>query len=691
LNFRPYILTNKFKPTDSNIEILSKGPSFCPPFYPKFNIYITFLNDFIRKLQWHLILKNRTRASLNRFGNKKSTKCASQTLINRDIKLLCNKIFNSSMEILKRHYFFQPFDNKVSNSDSIKFTVADKGSNWVILSKSHYDNEALTQLSNSRYYNSIVRPKSKHNFAAINRLINFLYKQKYINLTEKRFLQSDNNFKIRNFYLLPKIHKTHWSVPNCQPKGRPIVNCKESESYKIALFIDYFLQPIVKKSSSYIQDTFNFIAKINQLSVKDSDFLVTIDVESLYTNIPVDGAIEAIKLAFSKFPDNKRPDSVLINLLKIILFNNDFTFNEHKFLQNSGVAMGQRFAPSVANIYLSLWEENLQKSHSLFPKIWFRYIDDIFTIWPYNESEFDTFFNFINNYDCNIKLTYDKSITTATFLDLTIFKRSNNICHKVFFKKTNSHSILHKTSNHPQHIFRGITYSQIRRWASLCSFRDDFNNVCNEIFPIWRTQDYSRTLIRNSKKLVLKHLNLVNDWKHGFEGCQMCPLSEHTFKTKVIIINNYHFSIIGNYNCSSINVIYLIFCNDCKLFYVGQCKNFHHRMLNHLTSIKNNCSTPVHKHFRSCSIKNFRCTIIDSADTTTKLKIKESKYIKKFNTRFPNGLNIIENITRTPSLTLPFNNISQKISSNVKNICKNNKIDINTIFKQGKSLSQILN
>ena len=100
----------------------------------------------------------------------------------------------------------------------------------------------------------------------------------------------------------------------------------------------------------------------------------------------------------------------------------------------------------------------------------------------------------------------------------------------------------------------------------------------------------------------------------------------------------------------------------------------------------------MHKHFwDNCTLQNFKCHIIDSCTTIEKLKIKESHYIKKFNSRTPNGLNIIENYSPNPTLILPFSKISHKISSNIKSICNKNKIEIKSVFKQGKSLSDIAN
>jgi len=690
IHLRPYIITSLFIPTDENIELLSKGPSFCFPKTISIKKHLDFINNFIRKLQWHLALKKHTLSNKNRFGINQSNKWPSDKLLSNDIKQLSRRIFNSSLQILKNQMSHDNTIDSLSNNPDIKFTTADKGSNWVIMSTKSYNNEANKQLSNTNFYSELSRPKNKHNNAAINRLIEYLYKNKYINLSEKRFFIT-SKFKTRNFYLLPKIHKPFWSIPNYQPKGRPIVNCKESESYKIAIFIDYFLQPLVKLSKSYIKDTFNFIALINDHHIENENFLITIDVESLYTNVPVDGALKAIKCLFEKHPDPKRPNNAILNLLKIILLNNDFTFLDKHFIQISGVAMGQRFAPSVANIYLSAWEDNIRLQRPDFPSLWHRYIDDIFTIWPSTLENFHSFFNFINTFDNHIKLTFTLDQTSIVFLDLIIFKRSNRLHHKVFFKPTNNHSILHPSSHHPKHVFKGVVYSQIRRWASLSSFREDFDNACATVFPLWQKRGYTKTLLRHTKADVLNHLNLKTVWTHSFTPCQSCPIKHYTFSCKTLSINQTAFSIIGNFSCKTDFVIYTIFCQKCLKFYIGECINFHVRMLKHLYNIKNKCPLLVHKHFwANCSISDFKCIIIDRANSENKLKIKESHYIKKFNTRFPNGFNIIERYTQSPTLIMPFNQTSKKISSCIRSICSTQNINFKTVFTQGKSLQKHL-
>ena len=83
------------------------------------------------------------------------------------------------------------------------------------------------------------------------------------------------------FYLLPKIHKEN--IP-----GRPVVSSINSHTKKMSEFVDYHLQPIVKSLTSYVQDTTDFINKIETLTkhLPQKAILVAMDVKSLYTNIP---------------------------------------------------------------------------------------------------------------------------------------------------------------------------------------------------------------------------------------------------------------------------------------------------------------------------------------------------------------------------------------------------------------------
>ncbi|KAL0149653.1 hypothetical protein M9458_055041, partial [Cirrhinus mrigala] len=81
------------------------------------------------------------------------------------------------------------------------------------------------------------------------------------------------------------------------------------------------------------------------------------DIDSLYTNIETGAGLAAVRDCMNRYPDAKRPDDFILKLLEINLTKNDFEFDSKFYLQIKGTAMGKRFAPSYANIYMAHWEQ----------------------------------------------------------------------------------------------------------------------------------------------------------------------------------------------------------------------------------------------------------------------------------------------------------------------------------------------
>lgn len=71
------------------------------------------------------------------------------------------------------------------------------------------------------------------------------------------------------------------------PPGRPIVSNCGSENYRVAEFIDFYLNPLSTKYLSYVKDTYDFLKKVKQLKVPSEAFLFPLAVDSLYTNLEV--------------------------------------------------------------------------------------------------------------------------------------------------------------------------------------------------------------------------------------------------------------------------------------------------------------------------------------------------------------------------------------------------------------------
>ena len=65
---------------------------------------------------------------------------------------------------------------------------------------------------------------------------------------------------------------------------------------KLSKFVDNYVQPHAKALPSYVKDTTDFINKFeNVKDISIDSILVTLDVKTLYSNIPNHEGIEAVK------------------------------------------------------------------------------------------------------------------------------------------------------------------------------------------------------------------------------------------------------------------------------------------------------------------------------------------------------------------------------------------------------------
>ena len=97
--------------------------------------------------------------------------------------------------------------------------------------------------------------------------------------------------------MLPKIHKE-----NCP--GRPIVSTYDCPTVYISKFLDIILSQLVQEIPSSLKDTPQFLQITNDIefpaNANHKPLLFTIDVNSLYSSIPHDGALKASKHFLNK-------------------------------------------------------------------------------------------------------------------------------------------------------------------------------------------------------------------------------------------------------------------------------------------------------------------------------------------------------------------------------------------------------
>ena len=247
----------------------------------------------------------------------------------RDMNVYTNHQNSSAMERRARH--------KLRKNRNFVIKPADKGSATVILSRENYIREAHRQLNNPKYYKKLDKAIWPENCKMFNAIICCLKDEGHINDKQVKYLAARSKSQTRTFYLLSKIHKpvNTWTDNNIPP-GRPII----SDWIRVIQYIRIYRLP------------FKTISKLSKENIPKDSFLVTLDIDSMYTNIGIDAGINSVKRVFDRYPDSDRPDKNIIDLLELSLKGND-----------------------------------ISKS-SKSPLLYLRYLDDILIIWPHSKEEF---------------------------------------------------------------------------------------------------------------------------------------------------------------------------------------------------------------------------------------------------------------------------------------------------------------
>ena len=146
------------------------------------------------------------------------------------------------------------------------------------------------------------------------------------------------------------------------------------------------------------------------------------DVLSLYTNIKHEDGIEALKSWLKENGTNQDKSEFIGTLAKLVLTSNYFTFNGKMYLQKQGTAMGTRMAPNYTIIFMHSVEQEILKNSKLKPRIWHRFIDDVFIIWTHGKDKLEDFPDYINRVHETIKFTAEYSMTEVAFLDTLVYK-----------------------------------------------------------------------------------------------------------------------------------------------------------------------------------------------------------------------------------------------------------------------------
>jgi hypothetical protein len=493
---------SKVEITETETKLLSKGLNFCPKPTTYDNLAVKKdLEAFFRRLRLKDFFAD-TNTSDNsedtpRFRKKsdwkppKSKDPALEAYIQAvETEVMSHRVGSATHDNLTRTEKDALFQLKQRQDIVIK--PADKGSAVVIMDTDKYIAEAHRQLSDKRFYQSLDHDPTLENAEKVTELLQEIAALGHIDLKTLQYLIPENS-KPGRFYLLPKIHK-----PGCP--GRPIISANDHPTEQISEFLDFHLAPLVEHLPSYIQDTTDFLRKVASVDIPTGSTLFTMDVTSLYTNIPHSEGIAACKEAWDSREDKSVPTKYLVKLLKLVLNLNNFEFNGQHYTQINGTAMGTKMAPSYANLFMGKIEKSLMTRAPSIPRIWLRFIDDIFGIWIESETLLSTFIELCNAFHPTIKFTSEHSHEHVIFLDTTSSIINGEIVTDLYTKPTDTHQYLLPSSCHPPHCAKNIPFSLAIRLRRICSTDTTFSSRCVELRQHLVNRSYSSNTLETSIK-----------------------------------------------------------------------------------------------------------------------------------------------------------------------------------------------
>ncbi|XP_022790275.1 uncharacterized protein LOC111335411 [Stylophora pistillata] len=283
---------------------------------------------------------------------------------------------------------------------------------------------------------------------------------------------------------------------------RPILSATGTYNYALAKWLDDKLKPL--SSNRYtISDTFSFADEIQNLVIDENDILVSYDVTSLFTNVPLQETIEII--AEKAFADNwfntthdlsiTKPE--LVQLLEVATMNQLFQFDGNLYEQTDGVAMGSPLGPLMANAFLCSIEEKLDQDNKL-PEFYRRYVDDTFAIVtsvPAAEDLLST----LNNCHPSIHFTMElASGNKLPFVGMEVLKKGCKLETSVYRKPTNTGLLLHHQSHVDKRYKKSLLKTMLNRAFRLSSTWESFKSECDHLKMMFTNLKYPDHLINST-------------------------------------------------------------------------------------------------------------------------------------------------------------------------------------------------
>ena len=379
--------------------------------------------------------------------------------------------------------------NELRNDDSISIRKADKSNAFVIMNRTDYETKINNILNDETKFSKVTEPVDKvinNSIKKLNDIIQVINEK----ANRKIFNKVTGHKSPGYIYGTCKIHKNV-----SDPPLRPVISTIPTPAYEVSKILNKIITKYMPREYT-CKSTNEFISLIK--SQKPDNVMASLDVEGLFTNVPVHETIEIIlQHVYDNEDPSLTPPDIPKNYLKCLLeiCTTDSTFfspNGTLFRQIDGVSMGCILGPTVANYYVGHLERKVFRTNpEIKPKTYVRYVDDTFGSFKSNEHVLQLKDIFEVN-SC-LKFTFEiEKEARISFLDVNVLRKDSSYETSVYVKTTNNGDCLNFESLCPMRYKEGVIKTFLHRAYNVCSTWNTFHSevrrikqlLINNNFPI---------------------------------------------------------------------------------------------------------------------------------------------------------------------------------------------------------------
>ena len=395
-------------------------------------------------------------------------------------KLLSRKLFRAARDL--------------RDDERIIVKRADKSSIYVIMDRKEYTEKLNGLLSDKNKFEKISKDPTDGLKAKVNRLITSTNAV----IGQIHFTKIVGEYAPGYAYGSVKTHKPNNPL-------RPIISQVSTPTYKLAKKLNDILQPYVPTGHSIKSiEEFVDILRTN----RPSGMLASIDVESLFTNVPVR---ETIQIILDKVYDNRDTDlpplqlprGTLEKLLLACTTESPFRGPDGQlYRQKDGIAMGSPLGPLFASFYMSEVEARTFGNKNIVPHIYCRFVDDIF-VDVKDQEQLNALIEKLQE-NSVLSFTFELNVQNKLpFLDVLVKSEQDRYETTVYRKATDVGRCLNANSECPSRYKKSVIRAFIRRAIRNCSSWELLHAELSRVKQVLINNGYSNSEIDTEIKTFM--------------------------------------------------------------------------------------------------------------------------------------------------------------------------------------------